>query len=255
MAANPTSDILEIDLSAGRASSATSVPSATDRPIFPSPEVSSVSGSITNAPVGPVVVPTEPDRTAPAVDSPAEGKESSRPIVRDVLETAILTIAVFLLVRSAVQSYRISGTSMVPNFENDQFLVVNKLAYLLDNPQRGDVIVFDYPDGTQRDFIKRVIGVPGDTVEIRDGKVYINGLDVLEPYELVPFDYNAGPTLVGEDKLYVLGDNRADSEDSHLWGLLDKSHVVGKVWVSLWPLDTLGLIEHEPVSIQVLVAP
>ncbi len=167
----------------------------------------------------------------------------------------MLTVAIFLLVRSVVQSYRISGTSMVPNFEHEQILVVNKLAYALGDPQRGDVIVFNYADGEERDFIKRVIGVPGDTVEIKTGKIYINGLEATEPYAFVPSDYDAGPLLVERDKLYVLGDNRSNSEDSHLWGLLDQSHIVGKVWLSLWPVDSLGLIEHQALSIQLPIAP
>ncbi len=251
MAANPTPDILEIDLNTVHLPSATPPPPDANRILSSQPAAPPVQTSGVNAQTATGPAPTVPVLAPPAVETgPAESQAASRSVWRDILETAILTVAVFLIVRVAVQSYRIAGTSMVPNFTHDQILVVNKLAYFLDSPQRGDVIVFDYPDGTERDFIKRVIGVPGDTVEIREGMVYINGLNVLEPYELVPFDYDAGPTLVSNDKLYVLGDNRADSEDSHLWGLLDQSDVVGKVWISLWPLDTLGLIEHPPLPIQ-----
>ncbi len=255
MAANPSSDILEIDLNSIKQPSTPPSASPPKQSSTLQTTLPTFQSDLTNLAQATPNVPTIP------VDSPSVAEDSTaspravRHILKDVLETAVLTIAVFLLVRSAVQSYRISGTSMVPNFEHEQFLVVNKLAYYLDDPQRGDVIVFNYPDGTERDFIKRVIGVPGDTVEIREGKIYINGLYAMEPYDFIPFNYDAAPTLVGKDKLYVLGDNRSDSEDSHLWGLLDQSHIVGKVWISLWPLNTLGSIDHEALSIQLPINP
>lgn len=204
-----------------------------------------------------VAQPDAVDHVIPtvAVATPRQAAPSLvRKMLRDILETAVLTIAVFLLVRSAMQTYRISGTSMVPNFLDQQFVLVNKLVYLFGEPQRGDVIVFNNPDGSRSDLIKRVIGVPGDTVEVRAGQVYINGLVTQEPYTLIPFNYDAGPVLIGTDKLFVLGDNRPASADSHTWGVLSQSELVGKVWLSLWPIDTLGLVAHDPITIQLPVS-
>ncbi len=197
----------------------------------------SVGPAIPVAP--PLEVPTEPSRGM------------TRRIVRDVLETAIFTIAIFLLVRSTVQPYRIAGSSMEPNFSESQFLLVNKLAYLLAEPARGDVIVFHHPDGSGLDVIKRVIGVPGNTVEIRQGQLFINNLPTSEPYPVLPATYDVSPVLVGTGMLYVLGDNRVDSADSHTWGLLSQTNLVGKAWLSLLPLHSAGLVEHQPVVISV----
>ncbi len=189
---------------------------------------------------------------APPLEMPtASPRGMTRRIVRDVLETAVFTIAIFLLVRSTIQPYRIAGASMEPNFSESQFLLVNKLAYLLDEPARGDVIIFHHPDGSGLDIIKRVIGVPGDTIEVRQGQLFINNLPTREPYPVLPAAYDASPVLVGTGMLYVLGDNRADSADSHTWGVLSQTNLIGKAWLSLLPLNTAGLVAHQPIVVSV----
>ena len=189
---------------------------------------------------------------APPIEVPVEQNRGlTRRILRDILETALFTIAIFLLVRSTIQPYRIAGTSMDPNFAESQFLIVNKLAYLLDEPAHGDVIIFHHPDGSGVDVIKRVIGLPGDTIEVRQGQVFIDNLPTSEAYAVLPATYNAAPELVGTGELYVLGDNRADSADSHTWGTLSQTTLVGKAWLSLFPISSAGLIEHQPITIAV----
>lgn len=254
LAADKSSEVLEIDLSGPRASAQAAPPSRKASPVTraapaalprPTPIAAAVPASAMSGASAPA---------APAVPQPSSRLVGR--LLRDIVETAVLTLAIFLLARSTVQTYRIAGTSMAPNFAEFQYLLVNRLAYLLDEPQRGDVIVFSHPDGTDRDLIKRVIGIPGDTIEIRAGQVYINGLPTVEPYALLPFDYDVEPTLVSTDALYVLGDNRADSADSHTWGVLSQSEsaLVGKAWFSLWPLDAFGRVKHLPIAIQLPVS-
>ena len=245
MAAEESPDLLEIDLK-GRQANPAPGPFASSPPDRqPRARVeATVQPVVSPASVGPVIP------VAPPLE-PTERSSTTRRIVRDVLETAIFTIAIFLLVRSTIQPYRIAGSSMEPNFSESQFLLVNKLAYLLDEPAHGDVIVFHHPDGSDIDVIKRVIGVPGNTIEIRQGQLFINNLPTSEPYPVLSATYDMPPVLVGTGMLYVLGDNRADSADSHTWGLLSQTNLVGKAWLSLLPLHSAGLVEHQPVVVSV----
>lgn len=164
-------------------------------------------------------------------------------VLKDLLETVILTLIIFLLIRTVVQNFKVDGMSMEPNFHNGQFLLVSKLSYRLGEPQRGDVIVFRYPRDPARDFIKRVVGLPGETVEIRNGQVFINGAPMSELAAITPAHYTVRPTTLGPDELYVLGDNRPNSSDSHSWGPLPMNMVIGKVILSYWPPDTWGLVK------------
>src|SRR5579884_1177980 len=144
-----------------------------------------------------------------------------RTFVRELVETAILTLAIFLVVRVAVQNFKVEGLSMTPNLHNGEYILVNKIDYLLHAPQRGDIIVFRAVPAGQpdRDFIKRVIGLPGDTVAVHNGSVYINGHRLAESYIGPAYrpQYTWGPLKVPKNDYFVLGDNRNDSEDSHLW--------------------------------------
>lgn len=167
--------------------------------------------------------------------------------LRELIETLVLSIVIFLVIRTGVQNYRIEGNSMEPNFHDGEYLLVNKLAYRLGEYSRGDVIVFKYPNDPSRDFIKRVIGLPGDTVEIHDGIIFINGIAMNEPYDLVPINYVQPPIVVEPDHLYVLGDNRPFSQDSHRWGLLPQDLVIGKAWVTVWPYTQWGVVTHPEI--------
>ena len=164
--------------------------------------------------------------------------------VREIAETIILILVIFFVVRLVVQNFKVQGTSMMPTVHNGSLVLVNKVDYFLHGPQRGDVIVFHAPPATgaqNQDFIKRVIGLPGDTVQIHNGKVFVNGRALSEPYELQTPDYtmktipNTHSDVVPKNTIFVLGDNRRNSYDSHLWGLLPDKNIIGKALVSYWP--------------------
>ncbi len=167
-------------------------------------------------------------------------------LLRELVETVVLSLVIFLLIRQVVQNYRIESHSMEPNFYEGQFILVNKLAYKLGAPERGDVIVFHNPSNGDEDYIKRVIGLPGDTVEIRDQTVYINGEPLEEPY--LQYHIRPGepfqPTVIEPDHLFVMGDNRPNSEDSRFFGQLPEELVVGRAWLRVWPFSVFGLVEH-----------
>ncbi len=163
-------------------------------------------------------------------------------MLRELVETLILTLVIFLLIRFAVQNFRIEGYSMEPNFHDGQFLFVNKLVYLFGKPERGDVIVFVPPTNASRDYIKRVIGLPGDKVEIINGTVYINDHVLNEVYPLNPATYSMPPLIVPPDEYFVLGDNRNFSSDSHSWGTVHASKIIGRAWFSYWPPQLIGFV-------------
>lgn len=162
--------------------------------------------------------------------------------LRELIETLVLTLVIFLVIRFAVQNFRIEGFSMEPNFHDGQYLFVNKLIYMLHPPQRGDVIVFVPPNNNSRDYIKRVIGLPGDRIEIRSGKVFLNGEPLVESYPLNEGSYSTGSLVVSPDEYFVLGDNRNFSSDSHSWGTVSAKKIIGKAWISYWPPQMMGLV-------------
>jgi signal peptidase I len=162
--------------------------------------------------------------------------------LRELIETLILTLVIFLLIRFAVQNFRIEGFSMEPNFHDGQFLFVNKLVYMLHSPERGDVIVFVPPNNSTRDFIKRVIGLPGDRVEMVNGKVIVNGEELSEEYPLNTATYSMAPVIVPPEEYFVLGDNRNYSSDSHSWGTVSGKKIIGKAWISYWPPQLIGFV-------------
>jgi signal peptidase I len=202
-----------------------------------------------NTLVAPETITPETNPEAP-LSAPEELQPRSAPsfwsgvgsALRELIETLVLTVVIFLLIRFAVQNFRIEGYSMEPNFHDGQYLLVNKLIYMLQSPERGDVIVFIPPTSASRDFIKRVIGLPGDRVEIINGRVDINGEALPEPYPLNPASYSYGPVTVGPDEYFVLGDNRNNSSDSHSWGMVTVKKIIGKAWVSYWPPQMMGLV-------------
>ncbi|KLU61072.1 signal peptidase IB [Peptococcaceae bacterium CEB3] len=136
-----------------------------------------------------------------------------------------------------IQPYVISSSSMEPTLRSGDRVLVNRLAYRNGAPSRGDIIVFAYPKDPKRTFVKRVIAVPGETVELRGNQVFIDGQVLREPY-LKPGDYPPyGPETVPRGKVLVLGDNRRQSEDSRAWGLLPQSAIIGKVWLTYFPFQ------------------
>jgi signal peptidase I len=164
--------------------------------------------------------------------------------LREVLETIIPAILIALVINLFLaQATRVYGQSMEPTLCNDQHLVIEKLSYRFHGPRRGDVAVIKLDGYSSELLIKRVIGQPGDRVEIRDGQVYVNGQLLDEPYitQFTRGDY--GPTDVPPLHIFVLGDNRGFSNDSRSFGMVPIDHVVGRAWFSYWPLDRFGFVK------------
>ncbi len=203
-----------------------------------------------------------------------EVRVGGRPVVREIVETILLTLLIFLGVRVVIQNFMVEGNSMEPSLHNAQYLLVNKAAYyqwdthflarlnpfqegtpptpelgfLLGPPQRGDIVVFHAPNDT-RDFIKRVIALPGETVDVRsDDGVYVNGQKLAEPYiQAIPnYDWPSpgANDVVPTGRIFVLGDNRRNSDDSHVFGPIPIDTVVGRAWFSYLPLGQIGFLPH-----------
>jgi len=165
----------------------------------------------------------------------------------DVVETVVLSALLFLAINAVSARIRVDGSSMEPTLHNGEFVVVNKLAYKFGNPQIGDVIVFHYPRDPNQEYIKRVIGLPGDYVEILNGQVIVNDQVLTEPYIAMPPRYKA-EWNVPVDSLFVLGDNRNNSSDSHNWGPVPLENVIGKALLIYWPPEAWGVIDYSSMA-------
>jgi signal peptidase I len=163
-------------------------------------------------------------------------------LLREVVETALLTAIIFLVVNAVIGRFRIESVSMQPNLWEGEYVIVDKVSYSLSSPQRGDIIVFE--NVGQPDLIKRVIGLPGDTVEVRPGQVLVNGTPLTEPYIANPPNYAFGPVQVEAGRYFVLGDNRINSSDSHVWGTVPRETIVGRAWIIYWPPPNWQIVPH-----------
>jgi signal peptidase I len=167
---------------------------------------------------------------------------SWRRALLDLLETLLLSLVLFLSINLVSTRIRVESISMQPTLYEGNFVIVNKLAYRLGDPGRGDIIVFYYPpDPDQEPYIKRVIGLPGDHLRIEDGQVYVNGSRLVEPY-LAAATNQGGEWTVPPDSLFVMGDNRNSSSDSRSWGMVPLVNVIGKALVVYWPPEKWGLL-------------
>jgi signal peptidase I len=174
--------------------------------------------------------------------APASPTQRSH-ILREIVETVLLTAAIFLVVNAATGRFRIEGQSMEPNLHDGEYVLIDKISYLLHAPERGDVVVFT-PPNNERDYIKRVIGLPGDTVEVRGGQVYVNGAALEEPY-LTHFTNSIDQTYqVDEGSYFVLGDNRNNSSDSRSFGAITPKSIVGRAWLVYWPPSDWSVVPH-----------
>ena len=188
-----------------------------------------------------------------------------RRILREILNTILIGLLMFATLQSSLQNYRVEGESMLPTLVQSQFLMVNKLAYaqfdfskvsdkipfvtleqkpnshLFDPPKRGDLIVFKLPDEPNKPpLVKRVVAIPGDSIGISNGELRINGRRAKEPYLYEkPSLINLSDKIMLPGEYFVLGDNRMRSNDSKNWGPVSLEDIIGKVWVSYWPLSTL----------------
>lgn len=203
-----------------------------------------------------------------AVAAPPPKKSSA---IRETVETLLLALLIFVAVRQVVLNFRVDGHSMDPNLHNGEMLLVNRRSYSEINPaslinwipgidinghdyepfggvNRGDIIVFNPPNG-DKPYIKRIIGLEGDVISFQGGYVYINGVKLDEPYidgaiTNCPTSSCRIPVTVGPGQVYVLGDNRGNSEDSRYFGPFDINSIIGKAWITYWPLGDLGSVPH-----------
>ena len=189
-------------------------------------------------------------------------------LFRELLDALVLSLVVFLLIQVTIQNFKVEGASMYPTLKSGQYVLVNKLAYanldqvrlsrlipfwnvtnLKDNrnlrsPARGEIIVFRFPDhnpdNRKRDFVKRVIAVPGDKIAIISGVVWVNDKSIQEGYLKYRDTFNMDERILKETDYFVLGDNRTGSNDSRAWGPVPEVNILGKVWSVYWPLTDWG---------------
>ena len=185
---------------------------------------------------------TQPEpQLQPDADNNQTG--SLKRMLLDILETLILAVVLYFGINAVSVRVRVDGFSMNPTLQDGEYILVNRLAYKIGHPVRGDIIVFSFPMDPKQDLIKRVIGLPGESIFVQDGKVMINGVPLEEPYIAAPPIYN-GTWEVPKGQLFVLGDNRNESKDSHEWGLLPIENVVGRAVLIYWPPPEWQVIDH-----------
>ena len=175
-------------------------------------------------------------------------KSNWKNVLREIVIFALIAFGIVLPFRIYIaEPYLVDGRSMDPSFETGDYLIVDKLSYRIKEPERNTVIVFKYPKDTGKSFIKRIVGLPGETVIVKDDTVTIvnsenpNGLVINGPYITHP-SVGSHETKLGDDEYYVLGDNRAESFDSRYWGPLQKKYMLGKPIIRLFPVGKIGIL-------------
>lgn len=189
---------------------------------------------------------------APA-SAPAPSRTSFVAVVWEILQTLVIAGLLIAFFRAFVfQNYVVEGQSMLTTLYPGERVIVSRISYIVGRPARGDVIVLQYPLDPGRDFVKRIIGLPGETVAIVNGQVFIDGRPLPpEPYVVYPSRTDMAPLTLGPDEYFVMGDNRAGSSDSRVWGPLPARRIIGKAWLIYYPFDKFGLVPHldlEPVG-------
>jgi signal peptidase I len=164
----------------------------------------------------------------------------------DAAETLILALVLFVIINALSSRVLVQNISMEPTLYPGELILVSKLAYTLGEPRHGDVVIFHAPNNPGEDYIKRLIGVPGDLVEIGNGQVRVNGVVLNEPYIAAAPGYN-GSWTVPEDSFFVLGDNRNSSSDSHAWGFVPTDEVIGKALFIYWPFDKIKILTQPDI--------
>ncbi len=203
-----------------------------NRPLPPGPPRRGSQGWDTN-----YNAPPPPPSRAPR----ASASRRRAHLAREIIETIVLAVVIFVAIRFSVQTFSVDGSSMQPGLHTGEYVLVNKLAYLFHGPERGDVIVFHYPLDPSQDFIKRVIGLPGDKIVVNPTQVFVNGVQLHEPYIETPENVTITITLKA-GQYFVMGDNRPNSDDSRSWGPLPANYIIGKATVVFWPLSNWEVI-------------
>jgi len=179
-------------------------------------------------------------------------KKSSSHFTREIIETVGLTLVIFLIIHFTVQNFLVDGPSMQPGLHTGEYVLVNKLAYTFHGPERGDVIVFELPQDTSENLIKRVIGLPGDKLVLTQNTVTVDGVTLKEPYISAPENDQAQTLTVPPNNYFVLGDNRPVSDDSRDWGFVPKDDIIGKAVIVYWPLHDIESINtYQPIYVQI----
>ncbi|MEK7543791.1 MAG: signal peptidase I [Patescibacteria group bacterium] len=178
--------------------------------------------------------------------------------VFDFLQGIVVILAIMVMIYLFIMSpQEINGASMEPNFHNKEYILTNKIEYKLHNPKRGDVVIFKSPANKDIDYIKRIIGEPGDRISLKGGSYYVNGVKLIEPY-LAPGTYISGGNFLREDreitvptgKYFVSGDNRGHSSDSREFGPILKEDFIGKAFLRYWPFSEAGIISTPTYSLR-----
>lgn len=186
------------------------------------------------------------EETTTQETTPQSRRTRFKSILFDILETLLLTIVFYAILSTFIGRYKVLSVSMEPNLYEGEYLLISKQTYKIWSPVRGDVVVFRYPRDLQKNYIKRLIGLPGEEVELRDGQLYIDGELVSEPWLVNQPRATSGRWVLGQDEYFVMGDNRDNSSDSRAWGSISHQHIIGKALLCYWPVNCWGLIRHGP---------
>lgn len=193
------------------------------------------------------------DAVAQALPETPASAANARPgwltFVFEVLQTLLLAVVLYFMIDAVLARVRVENISMTPTLIPGEFVLVNKLAYRFDEIDYGDIIVFHYPVNPQEDYVKRVIGLPGDEIRIQNGVFTVNGQTLEEDYLPDPPIYSGEKTWkVPEAAVFVMGDNRNSSSDSRLWGYVPDNYIVGKALVIYWPFNQFRVLTHPTIA-------
>jgi signal peptidase I len=177
-------------------------------------------------------------------------------LMTELIEALILTGLIFFSLHLSIQNYKIEGSSMDPTLKESECVIASKISYtninnnfLFSSPGSGDIVIFEYPEDRSRHFVKRIIGKPGDTIQMENGTVYINGSVLDEPYVLNQGSTDYLPSLIKKNEYFVLGDNRIASNDSRSWGTIQNEHLIGK-YVFRYNFPMCSIIRYKNNEIQ-----
>lgn len=179
------------------------------------------------------------EKQANAPEKETEAKKKS--VGREILEwifVVVFAVGAALIIRTFIfEPVRVDGESMMQTLADNEYMIVTKYQYLFSDPERFDIVICHYPDRGNTNFVKRIVGIPGDVVAVRDGTLYVNGEAVDESNTVNKANYTMSEVTVGEGEYFVLGDNRSHSNDSHIIGPLKRNQIIGKVRFVVWPLS------------------
>ena len=187
-----------------------------------------------------------------AAGAASNERSAASSLLREVAEVVVLAVILYVGISFAVQAVHVEGLSMYAPLDNNDYLIANKIDYRLHAPQRGDIVILRPPTNNSTDFIKRIIGLPGERILIRSGVVYINGHRLDEPYlpeawvSDTNWPENSSGRVLGADEYFVMGDNRNRSQDSRFFGPISRDRIDGKAWFRIWPLADFDIYKKMP---------